>query len=168
MGLCPLRACLVAHGPSKRTVRDKFRHVWWPGPFHEPACARTLKYSGLGLRGTAESAVFPEPPSRKAKSGSWSRAPAGGGDGARPKMVAGEIGLTALDLPPLFHPSPLTAETPATISPFSSFIDDEQVSGGTFTPVGGGQRPAAGSFFIELGEQTTAVDATMPVSTLQP
>ena len=51
---------------------------------------------------------------------------------ARPKMVAGEIGLTALDLPPLFHLSPLTAETPATISPFSSFIDDEQVSGGTF------------------------------------
>ena len=51
---------------------------------------------------------------------------------ARPKMVAREIGLTALDLPPLFNPSPLTAETPTTISPFSSFTDDNQVSGGTF------------------------------------
>ena len=88
---------------------------------------------------------------------------------ARPKMVAGEIGLTALDLPPLFHPSPLTAETPATISPFSSFIDDDQVSGGTFysgrrwaTPCGGellhrSGRADSGSRRYDACKHTTTV-----------
>ena len=88
---------------------------------------------------------------------------------ARPKMVAGEIGLTVLDLPPLFHPSPLTAETPATISPISSFIDDDQVSGGTFysgrrwSTAGGGElfhrsrRADSGSRRYDVYKHTTTL-----------
>ena len=83
-------------------------------------------------------------------------------------MVAGEIGLTALDLPPLFHPSPLTAETPATVSPFSSFIDDEQVSGGTFYSGRRWSTAGGGELLHRSGLAEAAVDATMPVSTLQP
>ena len=37
------------------------RAVWWPAPFLEPACVRTLKHPPPGPRGTAESAVFPGP-----------------------------------------------------------------------------------------------------------
>ena len=54
------------------------------------------------------------------------------------KMVAGETSLTVLLLPPLFHPSPLTAKLLPPFPPISSspsetrFINDDQVSGAFF------------------------------------
>ena len=130
------RAHLVAHAVQEWTVPDKFRPVSWPAPFHKPASARTLKYPGPGPRGKPESAVSPEPPSRKTKSPDAEPSSCRRGDGARPRAHArsGEngggrnFGHRPRFASPISHPSSHCQTSRHHFPLFELCVGDEEAS----------------------------------------